>query len=232
MDAEAIKQELDKIEASLERGDFDLKALGFWRVVHYVKRSTQREQFAEQVGRIESKASGRKIRFKLGVMPGNASVLVATILGVLLLSYGAISADLRLKSASMALASLILSFSTHPLAHYFIGKRYGIRFLYYYPNGPARVEPTLKIDYASYLLAAPEQRAAMHLAGVVATVGTSFLCLLIGIAAGVAAWAQWFLLAYFLLMLGSDLLLSPKMGDLKRYNREKRYAKGLVSKTQ
>ncbi|MBU4491683.1 MAG: hypothetical protein KKD69_04385 [Euryarchaeota archaeon] len=35
----------------------------------------------------------------------------------------------------------------HPLSHYIIGSLLGIRFTHYYLNGPAKIEPTLKVVF-------------------------------------------------------------------------------------
>ena len=75
--------------------------------------------------------------------------------------------------------------TVHPLAHYMVGRIFGIKFTFYFPNGPALIEPTIKTDYGSYLKAAPLKRALMHAAGPV--VSTLVIIVSLAVAAVVEA---------------------------------------------
>ncbi|MBI5253659.1 MAG: hypothetical protein HY930_04585 [Euryarchaeota archaeon] len=216
-----VAERLDAVEREVDKGDCDLKKLGFWKLVAEIKRDPELSQeFAEQVGRIERKAFERKVWFKVNLWFGHATEIAGTVLGIVLIWLGFVHTAEFMRSMSLVLASVILSASVHPLAHYAVGRLYGINFLYYFPDGPAKIEPTLKIDYASYLRAHPKHRAAMHLAGPIATVSAALVCLIVGLTADIAQWAKILLLLYFLFMLATDIFLSPKAGDIKRVKRE------------
>ncbi len=216
-----IDDELERMEKEIDKGSNDLKKLGFWKLVARIKKDSKLSQeFAEQVGRIERKAFEKKIRFKVSIWFGHGTEIAVVILGIALIWLGFAHPSELMRSVSLMLASVILSTGIHPLAHYAAGRIYGINFLYYFPDGPAKIEPTLKIDYTSYLRAHPRHRAVMHLAGPVATVLAALLCLLLGLLASAAWWAKVFLALYFLFILSTDVFLSPKKGDIKRVKRE------------
>lgn len=216
-----MAERLNVVEKEVDKGNYDLKKLGFWKLVAEIKREQKLSQeFAEQVGRVERKAFERKVWFKVSIRLGHAAEAAGMLLGVALIWLGFVHTAEFMRSISLVLASVILSASVHPLAHYAVGRLYGINFLYYFPDGPAKIEPTLKIDYASYLRAHPKHRAAMHLAGPIATVLATLICLAIGLLVEIAQWAKILLLLYFLFMLATDIFLSPKAGDIKRVKRE------------
>ena len=55
--------------------------------------------------------------------------------------------------------------TTHDLAHLVVGRLVGIRFTHWFIDGPTRLQPGLKTDYASYLRTPPHARAWMHASG-------------------------------------------------------------------
>ncbi len=69
----------------------------------------------------------------------------------------------------------------HPLSHALVAWLFGIRFHFYFLNGPALVEPTLKVDYASYVKTSSKKRALFHFAGVVNSVLVTLLVLLVSL---------------------------------------------------
>lgn len=214
-----IAEMLDAMEREVDRGS--LKLLGFWKLVAEIKKDPELSQkFADQVGRIDRKVFEKKVWFKVNIWFGHATEIMGTILGAALIWMSFAHASELVRSMSLVAASVILSAAVHPLAHYAVGRLYGINFLYYFPDGPAKIEPTLKIDYASYLRAHPKHRAVMHLAGPTATVFAALVCLIVGLTAEIAQWAKILLLLYFLFMLATDVFLSPKAGDIKRVKRE------------
>ena len=174
----------------------------------------------EELERIERKASEKKVRLRINLWLGHAAEISAMLLGVALIWLGFAHSSELTRSLSLVIASVILSMSIHPLAHYAVGRFCGINFLYYFLNGPAKIEPTLKIDYASYLKAHPRKRAAMHLAGPIATISATLICLVLGLVASILQWAKILLVLYFLFILATDVFLSPKAGDIKRVKRE------------
>lgn len=214
-----IAERLDAVEREVDGGD--LRLFGFWKLVAEIKKDPKLSQkFADQVGRIDRKAFEKKVGFKVSIWLGHAAEVAGVVLGAALIWISFAHANELVRSLSIAAASVILSAAVHPLAHYALGRLYGIKFLYYFPDGPAKIEPTLKIDYASYLRAHPKRRAAMHLAGPAATVLAALACMAVGLLAEIAQWAKIFLLLYFLFILATDVFLSPQAGDIKRVKRE------------
>jgi len=110
----------------------------------------------------------------------------------------------------------------HPLAHYSTGALSGIRFTHYYLNGPAKIEPTFRIDQVSYLKASGKQRALMHFSGVFGTVAAPLIAALIAVNKGANA-AAFNLVIMFLLLIVFELLTSTKIGDLMKAKREYGY---------
>lgn len=212
-----IAGELERIERRVDIGDY--KSKEFWQVVARIKVSGERAKLAEWVGRIDKKIFEKKTRVRVGVTTGNFFEIAGAAFGFYLIFLGRRAAA-EVAGAYVLVAAFILSATLHPLAHYFVGRKAGINFLFYFPDGPAKIEPTIKIDYASYLRAEPLARAVMHAAGPVATTFAALLCLAVGFYINVAYWAKLALVFYLLLILGTEMFMSTRSGDLKRVIRE------------
>lgn len=136
--------------------------LGFWRIVTKVKKDPLLiDEFAAQIERIDRTAFGNK--HTLSLITGNLFNAGLTLLALLFLYLGALGSESYPRGALLLISAILLSVAPHPLTHYLVGKLAGIEFHYYFLNGAAKVEPTLKTDYASYLRASPSARAVMHL---------------------------------------------------------------------
>jgi hypothetical protein len=130
-----------------------------------------------------------------------------------------------------------LSVAVHDLMHWLIGRAGGIRFVAYFLDGPFKIQPGLKVEYASYLRTPPEVRAQMHAAGAIGSKAAPFI---VFAAAYVTHWQngwelfpEWSL--YGLLVLGAiqiltDVVWSTKKSDWKKWRRERRIAADLYSK--
>jgi hypothetical protein len=221
-----------RIERRVEAGETDLSALGFWRLVARVKLEPRlAEHWAEQVGRIDRKAFERAVRLRAPVWVGNGVLLVGT--GVLI---GAVAVALRLArddpgsplaGALAVLAAVGLAAGPHDPAHWVVGRLAGIRFTHYFLDGPVRIQPGLKIDYASYLRASPGGRAWMHAAGAVASKLAPFAVFaavyLPHRASGYdlfPSWSLWAILGFGVLQLITDATFSVRKSDWKKVRRE------------
>src|SRR5659263_501251 len=120
------------------------------------------------------------------------------------------------------LCALILMATLHPLSHYLTGRLAGIRFTHYYLNGPALIEPTLRINYFSYLKATGMKRALMHASGVFGTLCAPLVLALIALDKGAIGVAM-NLMYFFLLLIVFELLTSMKLGDMMKAKREYGY---------
>lgn len=188
----------------------------FREVVDSIKREKiNDDSLLEELEELSRKRFSETVRFTLGVPLGNLLEGAATI-AVLAMVF-LINSEWILYISAFALMTTL-----HPLAHYLTGALFGIRYTHYYLNGPAKVEPTLRIDQVSYLKAAGKQRALMHLSGVLGTVAAPLIAAVIAVIKGAHA-AAFTLFIMFLLLIVFELLTSTKIGDLMKAKREYGY---------
>ncbi len=233
---------LERIEGEVDAGRTDLSALGFWRLVRDLKADpAQADAWAEQVGRIDRKAFEARVRLRFRVGLGNAvllagtAVLLAAVEIGLRLADGRIGGDPRPNAggALILAAAAGLSVTVHDLAHWFVGRWNGIRFLHYFPDGPFLVQPGIKTDYATYLRAAPSKRAAMHAAGALASKVAPLAVFAWAYTVHwqrdwdlLPAWSLWAVLGFALVQAATDVIWSTKRSDWKKVRRELRFARG------
>ena len=81
--------------------------------------------------------------------------------------------------------------------------------------------PRLSVDIdLTYLPVAPEARAWMHASGAIASKIGPFIALAFWPASGAPGWAAWAILGYGLLIIGTDVFISTRKSDWKRFRRE------------
>jgi len=202
---EELKEQLRQIENNRD----------FWALLHRVKK--ERINDDELLGQIENVSVKRfreQVSFTLSMAFGNLLATIVTIAAVIM--------AFQKGEWVLYLSALVLMTSLHPLSHYLTGNLLGIKFTHYYLNGPAKIEPTLRINYSSYLKASPERRALMHASGVVGTIAAPLIAMLIALNKG-ADDAAFNLFILFLLLIAFELLTSTKTGDLMRAKREYGY---------
>jgi len=188
----------------------------FREVVDSIKREKiNDDSLLEELEELSRKRFSETVRFTLGVPLGNLLEGAATI-AVLAMVF-LINSEWILYISAFALMTTL-----HPLTHYLTGALFGIRYTHYYLNGPAKVEPTLRIDQVSYLKASGKQRALMHLSGVLGTVAAPLIAAVIAVIKGAHA-AAFTLFIMFLLLIVFELLTSTKIGDLMKAKREYGY---------
>jgi len=206
----------DELKAELKNIETSYNGKNFLAIVNKVKKDKILDD--ELLGLIEKtsrKRFGEKVSFTINVTLGNLLDTIITIAAIIL--------AFQATSNSMLYASaLILMAALHPLSHYITGALSGIRFTHYYLNGPARVEPTLRIDYSSYLKVHAKGRALMHLSGVIGTLAAPVIVALIAVYKGESA-ASVNLFYLFILLIIFELLTSTKIGDLMKAKREYNY---------
>ncbi|MFZ3060619.1 MAG: hypothetical protein WA102_12900 [Candidatus Methanoperedens sp.] len=206
----------DELKERLKQIEIDYNGKAFRDIVNQVKKDkTNDDELLKQIENISQERFRGNVAFTVGVPAGNILEGVITIAAIIL-AFQATSNWMLYASA------LILMTTLHPLSHYITGALSGIRFTHYYLNGPARIEPTLRIDYSSYLKAHAKERALMHVSGVIGTVAAPVIMAFIAIFRGENA-ASVNLFYLFILLIVFELLTSTKIGDLMKAKREYGY---------
>ena len=224
-DPDGYPAEFARIEAAVDAGQTDLRALGFWRLLARVKADpVLAHHWAEQAGRIDRKAFEGRTRLRVPVGFGNAVLVVGTLAGAVAVAFAMATDSEELAGWALILAALDWSTTFHAPAHWLVGRAMGMRFLAYFVRGLPPF-PGLKIDYATYLRVAPEARAWMHASGAVASKIGPFLVLAFWPASGAPGWAAWAILGYGVLIIGTDVFISTRTSDWKRFRREMRLAR-------
>jgi len=219
-----IDETLTRCEVALEEQDrVDLKALGFWSVVSKLKRDPQlATRYGTRVATIDAEAFDRWARLSLPIGLGIGTMLVFTIAGLVVVSL-AYHVAAPWNGIWILVGTGILLGSTHTLAHYLVGRMVGIRFTRWF-IGPAEPQPGVKIDYATYLAAPPRGRAWMHASGALATKAVPLLNLGAAWGSHSPAWTIWILVVLSAFMIATDIFLSTKRSDWKKFKREMKYA--------
>ncbi len=198
-----LDRALGEMEREIEKEGYN--AQDFWKLVARVKKDPVLiERYADRIGKIDQKIFRDRAPFTLGIGLGNLAELAGVVLGVMVLVWGQ-----KLGAygwASPVIAALLLSTALHPLAHYVVGGLLGIKFTFYFLNGPIKIEPTVKTDYASYLRAPPEKRAIMHLSGPMATASSPLLVLVLAYFLGAPYSSLLALAALALFFLSTELV--------------------------
>ena len=243
MSTEDLQEAFSRVEAEVDKGNTDLAALGFWRLVRQVKLEPRlAEHWADVVGRIDRKAFEGAVRFRLPVWLGNSILLVTAGILVFLLMVAiglgrdAVGGEEQLLPGLIAVAAAGgLSVQLHDLAHWLVGRLVGIRFTAYFLKKPL-LTPGLKIDYASYLRVAPGSRALMHASGAIVSKIAPFAVFVAVYlphrAAGYdlfPSWSLWAILAIGVVQIITDILFSTKKSDWKRVRRERRVGRAIES---
>ncbi|MDL5503265.1 MAG: hypothetical protein QSU88_08615, partial [Candidatus Methanoperedens sp.] len=179
----------------------------FLSIVDKIKKDKLNDdELLMQIENLSRKRFKEKVSFTPGLFTGNLLEIIATIAAIVLAFR--VNTDWVLY-----LCALILMATLHPLSHYLTGRLSGIRFTHYYLNGPARIEPTLRINYFSYLKAGGMKRALMHASGVIGTLAAPLIVALIALDRGALGVAM-NLVYFFLLLIVFELLTSTRIGDL------------------
>jgi len=226
VDDVAIDRTLAACEQQLQAGQTpDLRVLGFWRAVAAVKRRPELvDRYATRIAAIDRRVFRSRVRLIFPVSLGVVALDLGLFGGLLLLGI-AIGVDHPWREILVLVAAAALDATTHGLAHLAVGTFVGIDFTDWFVDLPKRPQPGFKIDYASYLRAAPRHRAWMHAAGAIATKLTPFLVIPYAVAIGTETWAVLVLLALGVIQIVTDVLFSVKASDWKKFRREMRLAR-------
>jgi hypothetical protein len=206
----------EELKERLKQIEIDYNGKVFRDIINQVKKDKVNDD--ELLGLIEKtsrKRFGENVSFTMNVNLGNLLETIITIAAVIL-------AFQTNSNWILYFSALILMTTLHPLSHYITGAFFGIRFTHYYLNGPARIEPTLRINQITYLKASGGKRAFMHITGVIGTLAAPLIAALIALDKGAVSTA-WNLFYFFVLLIIFELLTSTKIGDLMKAKREYGY---------
>jgi hypothetical protein len=223
---ETYQDAFQRIEEGVDSGNTDLGGLGFWKLLAKIKvEPALSEHWADVAGRIEGKAFERGVSPRFPVWFGNAVLLGGTTLGAGAIWFALTTSNETLAGIALIASAGILSVSSHDLAHWGVGRLVGIRFTSYFFGGPFPPRPGIKTDYATYLRAAPEERAMMHASGAIASKVAPFVSLAFWPASDAPAWAAWLIVGIGVVQIVTDVLFSTKSSDWKKVRRERNVAR-------
>lgn len=224
--SEGFPAEFERIEAAVDAGDTDLRALGFWRLLARVKAdAVLSSHWAEQAGRIDRKAFEARVRPRFPVWFGNLVLLIGAMIGAFAVGIALGSDDELVAGLALVFAGGAWAVAFHSSTHWLVGRIVGIRFIAYFFGGPFPPRPGVKTEYGSYLRASPTARAWMHASGAVATKLAPFLALAFWPATEAPVWAAVALIAFGVFQIVTDVLFSTKNSDWKKVRRELRAAR-------
>lgn len=222
---EEFQDTFARIEAAVDAGETDLRALGFWRLLAKVKVDPMLSaHWADRAGWIDRKAFEARVRPRFPVWFGNLVLLAGMAVGAAAVVVSRRASGQAVAGVALIVAAVAWSVSVHDLAHWAVGRLAGIRFAQYFFGGPFPPRPGLKTDYATYLRASPAARAAMHASGAIATKVAPFVVLAFYPSSNAPAWAGWVTLAIGVLQIVTDVLFSTKTSDWKKVRRERAVA--------
>jgi hypothetical protein len=144
-------------------------------------------RYAGRLGELDRLAFIKAVRV-FPLRPGLISLLILSVASAYLASLGGLLT---------IISAFVLYFSVHPLAHYIAGKAGRIDFSYLFFDGPLRMEPNIKIDYSTYLLASVRSRVAMHLSGIASSLLVVLFVFIYVYASGISGFALWIMGIWF-----------------------------------
>ena len=223
-----IEGVLDSCEIAVAGGGpIDLKAERFWTAVGAVKRDPElSEKFADRIGAIDGQAFDQWALRSIPIAVGESLLWLGSVAALAIIAVG-YYIDSPWNGILLLVGTAMLLITTHGLGHLIVGRAVGIRFTRWFIAGWSRPQPGVKTDYATYLRVAARKRAWMHASGALVTKAMPFL--LLGAAWGMEApgWAWAALVAVGILQIGTDLTMSVKQSDWKKYSRELAIAREL-----
>jgi hypothetical protein len=223
---ETYEEAFRRIEAALDGGTTDLRALGFWRLLERVKAEPAlARHWAAIAGRIDRKAFEARVRLRVPVWAGNLVLGIGTIAGGVAVWLATRTTSEVTAGLALVFAGGVWSVTWHDLAHWLAGRMVAIRFTSFYLSRLFPPWPGLKTDYETYLRVEPAARVWMHASGAIATKLAPFVAVAFWPSTVAPAWAAWALIALGALQIATDILFSVRRSDWKRVRRELRLAR-------
>lgn len=227
--SDEVENILSACEARLRAGQ-PLTGSGFWQAVATVKRNPPLvEQYADRIAAIDRAAFERWAWLTFPMLMGDVMLWLGTLAGLGLVA-GSYYAHEPWNGILLLLGTGVLVTTVHGLAHLIVGRVVGMRFTHWFIGKPTQPQPGVKVDYATYLRTPPRTRAWMHASGALATKVMPFLLLGAAWGAGVPAWTWIAMILLGVVQVISDLTLSVKKSDWKKFTREMGIARELEAR--
>jgi len=225
MDTSQLEAVLVECERQLDgEGPVELGSLGFWRVIAAVKRDPALvARYADRIAVIDRVAFERWAWLSVPVVIGAGLMMALAVAGLVAVAAG-FFVDGALSGFCLLAGAGALLVSTHTLAHLVVGRFAGIRFTHWFVAAPTRPQPGVKTDYATYLRTPARSRAWMHASGAITTKVMPFLLLGAAWGMGAPTWSWVALVVIGVVQIITDVTLSVKQSDWKRFRREMRVA--------
>lgn len=227
-----IERTLATCEAALARpGKVDLAPTGFWNAVAAVKRRPDlAARYADRLARIDREAFLRGVPIAMPAAVGVVLEVAGTVVGVALIAAApslslVIAGPVPWAELAYLVGAGALIGATHSLTHWVVGGAMGMRFTHFYSVPPLRPQPGFKVDYATYLRVPARSRAWMHASGALVSKAIPFAVAALAAAGGAQGWAIGVLLALGVLQIVTDVTLSTRASDWKKFRREMRFAR-------
>jgi hypothetical protein len=225
-DFEQVGEILSACETALaDPGSIDLRQLGYWRAVAALKRHPEwLAAYGGRVSDIDRRAFEATTWPVLPVESGARLLGGVTLTGAVLLALVP-AAPRWLRGWLTLLGTGAIIWSSHSLTHFVVGWLQGIRFQGWYLDGPTKLQPGLKVEYASYLATAPASRAWFHASGAIESKLVPFLSFLLTLRSPMALGFRLALLAIGFGSIATDALFSVDHADWKKFRRERALAR-------
>lgn len=223
-----IENVLEACERKLSAGEsIDLGSQGFWKAVGRVKRDPVLvERYADRIGEVDRKAFERWARFSFPIRLGETLLWLGTLMSLAIVAIG-YYVDEPWNGLLLVAGTGGLLVTTHGLGHLIVGRIVGMRFTHWFIADLTRPQPGVKTDYASYLRTPARRRAWMHASGALTTKAMPFLMLGAALGMEAPAWAWFVLVGIGALTITTDITMSVKRSDWKKFSREMAIAREL-----
>lgn len=224
-----LKDLLAKIDESIKKGDFKSSLKFLNKAVREARYDGVKSAIVNELNRKRIEIYDRIFIPLPKIFSNETPWILGLIIGAIIFYYSFVTEHI-VSIISFLIGAALILVVTHPLAHIFIGRLYGIKIIKAYLGGVAKFEPTVIADFLTYFSAGPKQRRNYHAAGSITTVLTSLIIFLIVLFLSYSFYIKILALIIFIAILLTDVFFSPKYSDWKRARKELKYKEIKVEK--
>lgn len=211
---------LRKLEQNVKtKGATEANLREFWKLVNRAKLEKQiSEETLNRIVTLRDTLFNELYPPFFSLRQGLGLTAVATFVGAVLIWY-ALQLDQLL---FFLIGSVFLMVGTHPWGHWIAGKFVRVNYEYFYLDGPAKFELSLKINYPNYLKASFNSRMTVHASGALTTILTSLMLLFVSLTTH-SIWIRFMSVVIFIVIMVTEIISWSGItsGDLKRARKER-----------